>query len=397
MFSSLWGGAKPCGHDLHYENRTVDLRRAMTVAKVRWRDVKHPRQVYDCMTAVSILDNRWHKHHFGSDRSEFTVEGFYQPHFEAGSPGVRVSTADLGSTCLTQIAGFVCLVTLPSLPESLERDQPMSLQRPHLHHQWLREADWTGFGRIESKWGTADVHGGQGFVQAFRLAVCPQEAPLEEAGHLVQQELPFWWSRVAAWVELLSASHLRAVDDFHWSQGSSALYILSSGGRPQSVPASSWIGRAPRLTSAWRTPSYWPNALQLAGLDQSPPLPCTLLVAAVRAFREGEYRTCVAESGTAAEVALREALRRISKPAGDKDTLGVLASNARRSIQGLVPAVFQQRMVQVRNRVVHDGALIDAETAAFAYTLAQHVVHLVHPLPQVDSSGLIVERVQSDP
>ena len=81
---------------------------------------------------------------------------------------------------------------------------------------------------------------------------------------------------------------------------------------------------SPRLTSAWRSKNYWPAAIQLAGLDQEPPLSCTLLMAAMRAFREGEYRTCVAHAGAAAEVALGEALRRIRKPLGIKTRWGPL-------------------------------------------------------------------------
>lgn len=366
--------------------------RSSESAQVRWRDVPHPRQVYDSMTAVNDLDHTWHQKHSKSDGSEFTVEGLYQPHFEDGSPGATVPIADLGITCLTQIAGFVAIVTLPSMPATVERDQPISLQQPYLHHEWLRNKSWSGFGRIESPWGTAEPHRDRAFVQAFRVAVCPHGVPPEEAGQLVQQELPAWWSRAAAWIELLSASHLRAVDDFHWSQGSAALYTRSSGGQLEAVRGRSWMRHSPRLTMAWKAPSYWPNAIQLAGLDQIPPLPCTLLVAALRAFREGEYRTCVAESGTAAEIALRDALRRIGKPAGKKETLGPITRKASNLIHGLVPDVFFPHMVDVRNDVVHEGAPVDADKTAAAFMLAQRVVHLVHPLPEVDSSGLVVDR-----
>lgn len=359
-------------------------------AQVRWRDVRQPRQVDDCVNAITTLDRRWLEHHAESNGAEFTVEGLYQPHFEAGSPGVPVPIDGLGGTCLTQIAGFVAVVTLPSLPPITDRDEPISLRQPYLHHEWLRNADWSGFGRIESQWGTANPHIRQGFVQAFRVAVCPQGVPPEEAGQLVQQELPAWWSRAAAWIELLSASHLRAVDVFHWSQGSAALYTRCPDGRLQNVPGRSGMRQRPRLTTAWKALGHWESAIQLAGLDQTPPLSCTLLVGALRAFREGEYRTCVAEAGTAAEVALRDALRRVGKPARDKDTLGVVARNARGSIHGLVPAVFIRHMVEIRNRVVHDGACVDEETAALAFTLAQRVVYLVHPLPEVDSAGLVV-------
>ncbi len=113
-------------------------------------------------------------------------------------------------------------------------------------------------------------------------------------------------------------------------------------------------------------------------------------MSALRAFREGEYRTCVADAGTAAEVALGEALREIRRSPKDKDTLETVAKNARASIHGLVPAVFKRRMVDVRNGVIHNGASVDVETAADVFTLAQVVVHSVYPLPEVESAGLIL-------
>lgn len=111
---------------------------------------------------------------------------------------------------------------------------------------------------------------------------------------------------------------------------------------------------------------------------------------ALRSFREGEYRTCVADAGTAAEVALGEALRRIKHPPKEKDTLGTVAKNARELIHGVVPAVFKRRVVEVRNRVVHEGFAVDDVTASNAYVLTERVVHAVYPLPEVESAGLIL-------
>ena len=333
------------------------------------------------LVSAVTLDRRWHKQHSDNDGSEFSVEGLYSPHFDAGSRGVPVPVKSLGSTCLTQIAGFVAMISLPFMPPTPKLGQSISLQQPYFHHQWLRDGDWSGFVNIKWGWGIASTTTGQGFVQAFRVAVDPESVTPEEAGKFVQQELPEWWRRAVDWLELLSANHVRSVDDFRWSEGTPALYTWSAEDQLKHVPAQSWMRSTPRLTSAWKAINYWPSAVQLAGLDQRPPLSCTLLVAALRAFREGEYRTCVADAGTAAEVALGEALRRIKNPPNDKDTLGTVAKNARTSIHGLVPAVFKRRMVDVRNRVIHDGASVDVDTAADAFTLAQRVVHSVYPLP----------------
>jgi hypothetical protein len=358
-------------------------------SKIRWDEFMQRR--FDhlaVVNAINALDYRWHSQHSDKDGSEFTVEGLYAPHLDLGSRGFPVSVEDLGSTCLTQLAGFVAMVSLPFMPSTGTTGEHIDLEPPYLHHQWLREADWSGF--VDSMWGWGITSGQEGFVQGFRLAVAPGGVRADEAGVLVQEGLPRWWLRVVDWLEVLSDRHVRSVDNFHFASGGPALYTWSDEDTARSVPGKSSMRWSPRLTSAWRSMRYWPAAIQLAGLDQEPPLSCTLLMAAMRAFREGEYRTCVAHAGTAAEVALGEALRRIRNPPGDKDTLGTVAKKARASIHGLVPAVFQRRMVEVRNRVIHDGTAVDIATAADAFCLAQRVVHAVYPLPEVETAGLIL-------
>jgi hypothetical protein len=73
------------------------------------------------VNAINALNHRWHRQHSDKDGSEFTVEGLYSPHLDLGSRGVPVSIEDLGSTCLTQIAGFVAMVSLPFMPTSGQR------------------------------------------------------------------------------------------------------------------------------------------------------------------------------------------------------------------------------------------------------------------------------------
>ncbi len=84
------------------------------------------------------------------------------------------------------------MVSLPFMPTT---GGHFDLEPPYLHHQWLREADWSGF--VDSMWGWGITSGRQeGFVQGFRLAVAPGGVRADEAGVLVQEALPRWWLRV---------------------------------------------------------------------------------------------------------------------------------------------------------------------------------------------------------
>jgi hypothetical protein len=129
-------------------------------SKIRWDEFMQRR--FDHLTvvnAINALDQRWHRQHSDKDGSEFTVEGLYSPHLDLGSRGVPVSIEDLGSTCLTQIAGFVAMVSLPFMPTTGTTGERIALEPPYLHHQWLREADWSGF--VDSMWGWGTTSGPQ--------------------------------------------------------------------------------------------------------------------------------------------------------------------------------------------------------------------------------------------
>jgi hypothetical protein len=76
-------------------------------------------------------------------------------------------------------------------------------------------------------WGWGTTSGPQeGLFQGFRLAVAPEGVRADEAGVLVQEELPRWWLRVVDWLEVLSDKHVRSVDNFHWADGSPALHLV---------------------------------------------------------------------------------------------------------------------------------------------------------------------------
>jgi hypothetical protein len=100
-------------------------------SKIRWDEFMQRR--FDHLTvvnAINALDHRWHRQHSDTDGSEFTVEVLYSPHLDLGSRGVPVSIEDLGSTCLTQIAGFVAMISLPFMPPTGTTGERIALEPP---------------------------------------------------------------------------------------------------------------------------------------------------------------------------------------------------------------------------------------------------------------------------
>jgi len=141
-------------------------------SKVRWHEVmQRPHGHFVVVNAIQTLNRKWYQQHSDCDGSEFNVEGLYSPHLEPGSRGVPVPFDSLGSTCLTQIAGLVAMVSLPYVPCTPIRGQSISLEQPYLHHEWLRGADWSGLVDSTWGWGTASTTPEHGHVRAFRVAV----------------------------------------------------------------------------------------------------------------------------------------------------------------------------------------------------------------------------------
>ncbi|MBC7593203.1 MAG: hypothetical protein H7288_04585 [Kineosporiaceae bacterium] len=119
-------------------------------------------------------------------------------------------------------------------------------------------------------------------------------------------------------------------------------------------------------------------------------MPCSFIVDAIRAHRDGRFRASVIDAGTACDIALRDAMRRAHLEPPDSATLGKLTKLIRRRITGLLPDGFYPNLVQVRNDVVHHGKAVDSDTAAIALDLAQRVVHSIYPLDEANDAGLTI-------
>ncbi len=125
----------------------------------------------------------------------------------------------------------------------------------------------------------------------------------------------------------------------------------------------------------------------LAGALIRPPLAWTLTRDASRRMWAGDYRRAVLDAGTAAEVALYEALPRHNHKVGPKETLGPLVKKATK-----VPALHQREaeahLVSVRNAVAHKGWTPTQRQAEAALTLSAAIVEKALPRSELLAAAL---------
>ena len=349
---------------------------------MNWTDVPTASVTQEWARAIEATRFAWSAAYAERAERNLRVEGLFSPHLGFEALGVRLPKQALGTTCFTQIASYMAFVSTPKPPERNAED-PFAMAMPQIADPWLREADWSGFLDLRNKWGRNE------YAKTFRIAVDVGDEDPRVVGRQVRDELPAWWRRVAEWFELLGDGAVGPVDNFHWSDGSTALYARDDQGMHH-VDGETRIWRSSRPASRWKVFNGWPEAAHLAGLGFTPPLPCSLTADAIRAHRDGRFRTCVIEAGTACEIALREALLRARVPHRDKDTLGPLAELVRGHIQGLVPDGFYPNLVRIRNEVVHHGRTVNDDTAAIALDFAQAVVRRVYPLTEARDAGLVL-------
>lgn len=352
----------------------------MTARAVNWADVAAAPFTREWASAIQATSHKWSVAHVKQVKRNLCIEGLVTPHLGLDAPGFPLPIQALGTTCFTQIAGHTALVSTPGPPQQASEDTS-AMTMPDIADPWLREADWTGFLDHRDQWGRDT------YVRTIRIAVDSDGEDSATVAENVRAELPSWWRFVAEWLELLGDSPVRSVDNFHWSGGSIALYVRDDLGIHPAIGKSS-IRRELRPSSMWRLLNGWPNAVHLAGLRLTPPIPCGLIVDAIRAHRDGRFRASVIDAGTACDIALRDALSRARIEHGQRDTLGNLTGLVRKHISGLIPDGFYPSLVQLRNDVVHHARVVDNDTAAICLDFAQRVVHSIYPLAEAVDAGL---------
>lgn len=170
-----------------------------------------------------------------------------------------------------------------------------------------------------------------------------------------------------------------------------------------SVPVVSWRNYPPDQFSAWsrlQRPhtvnepgvaefDHWARALNYASEGEEAPLGRVMLVEAARSLESKRWRPVVLDCSTATEIVLRSVIyRKLRQNAEHEEVearmnkvrmLGRLVSFAE-EIGLAVPGRIKVDLVDVRNRVMHEGSRVDGNAALAAWVTAREVIEQYEPL-----------------
>lgn len=134
----------------------------------------------------------------------------------------------------------------------------------------------------------------------------------------------------------------------------------------------------------------WRHALEHVAAGDTPPMNRILLASAMTHVSNENYRTCILDSATAAELTLSEAISKsICEHGGDGKlselllkgkTLGGLVGLAK-GLSVPVPDDISKSLIEIRNRVMHAGYLATEGQARSAMRIAQEVIAELNPFP----------------
>jgi hypothetical protein len=287
--------------------------------------------------------------------------------------------------------GHPVRLIFPTAPKETGRHLVRPLVEPMYQGRKLPEAKG-----VRVDWGNIDTRHNSHLVKALRFV-----APLEPLRGKQPHELPprlGWLRRVwvpwyevvqdwlAAWTGLLREQ---------WGEGLpepvvSALAEMK-GLRGMASVGSSLASHGPQRAA---TAAEIRAAFVCAGLDQQIPPQWALLVRSRSAHFQERYRDCVIDACTASESSISEwikvTLTRCSVPVEAQDVVtkqanGIVGLAEVAASLGLTlprsRKAISNELAGPRNRAVHAGAVLDAETAAKAFRLANAIVVTVAPMP----------------
>jgi HEPN domain-containing protein len=326
------------------------------------------------------------------------MNGFLLTIVEFLSP-VRCSYEVLGRTLPCTIGHLPCELVFPE-----KRDRGMDGVWP-LHPPSGLEGN--GVDRDEP-WGLWRALLGA-FVGMAGLRIDAGHDP-EKTANQVYNELPFWYERLADWLQIFTGQNLTwelGIAQWDMLHGTSLkrivyaswVYFDEAGERRKLRPrpekgkfAPLWRGERQRGADAADV-EIWQRSLDLASSGIDAPDEYRLLRDAQNALDQHHFRKVAIDAGTAVELALTRALEvRINDPAiaealmkkfrmlGGRITLA-------RKYELELPETIQTDLVQLRNAATHRYAVVSREAAERALELSREVVETHLPLSSLASFG----------
>jgi hypothetical protein len=311
---------------------------------------------------------------------------------------LHLTLSALAATLTTRIAGCEVQVRLPGPPRAndgigllggaLTAPRFEHVRHPESLRVWLHAAP-DGWGKCHARSGSD----GAAVVSRCALVVfAPDNEPAAEPEELAEAlygSVDDWREVVLDWLE---TAHDQTLGRTALPGPGSAItpWLWTHDGQERVL-----LHKEQMLSVHGEDPG---KALDAAALQQvfglagaliRPPLAWTLTRDASRRMWAGDYRRAVLDAGTAAEVALYEALPSHNRKVGPKETLGPLVKKAT-TVPALRQPEAEAHLVSVRNAVAHDGRTPTKRQAEAALIVSAGFVEKALPRSELLAAALRV-------
>jgi hypothetical protein len=274
--------------------------------------------------------------------------------FTFGGP-INASVDLLGQTFASNVNGFQCQIHMPVSGD----DQ--TLCGPSLH-RWPIAAKY---------WGSTESLSGKLIISAFGISV--DDSSTETDMLAISSDIDTWSRIFIEWVSMCTGRLVRPMSN----HGPRVAWGLPSDRH--------WSLTRVTAASSLAAPSADTIRLAIvrAGELEELPVAHSLLLFALRALRDRNWRMTVVESATAVESALQTGIRQRLEDESSHEVIDALLERSR-MLGGLiklaadldmsVPSNLVGDIIQPRNRVIHRGSRSSAEEARRAIDLAKIIV-----------------------
>ncbi|WP_406640441.1 hypothetical protein [Amycolatopsis sp. WGS_07] len=288
---------------------------------------------------------------------------------------VRSTTETLGRTFPTAIADIKCTLHSPVLSGAGSDTSSENVMSPFAN-LWP-DINW---------WGHYSAGSSEVAIKTFGVSV-DDNCPLTTLRD-ISEGIQAWENRLVGWLSVLADGPMELIGDHHAEVSWEDLVASEESGRMYF--GSSRTVSLPKVVTA----DQWVYALLQTGSNVDAPLYRVLLVEAERAIASSRWRSAVVDAAAATEVAISKALsQELSQwnPAPATEAilkrvrmLGPMVSFAR-EVGLVIPERIQADLIDMRNRVMHQGFPAGKEEAVEVCRLAREVIDGLLPFSQVGS------------
>ncbi|MGY1969008.1 hypothetical protein ACW9HH_32640 [Nocardia gipuzkoensis] len=216
---------------------------------------------------------------------------------------------------------------------------------------------------------------------------------LHDAAVNIVAAMEAWWMAVSSWLEIVTGQQVSAVSDdaaVTFRDATSIWTMPADRSEPVPFQMGTPFGAFRLDTTVAVSVEVLRHCFALAG-SMTMPSPSWMLIRDARSLhRVHQYRRAVIDAGSAAEIAtktlIRENLPASLPPKLAKSlaggTLGAALKTLEDSGYSTPPDRYNDRLVKLRNTVIHGEQVVSAEQSTGAIAVAVELVEAAEPLPK---------------